>query len=122
MQVELAEEEYRLLLRLIESRVADYFMQIRHAILSTFKTELRQRKARLLTLREKLVHVAGNRIELSSEEVEELRRLLQEALHELPGEIWHTDSPEWRALLKDEKISIQHLLQRLAGTSEPSPA
>lgn len=45
-----------------------------------------------------------------------LREVLESAFQELKREIWHTDSREYRAALKDREAAIERLLQAL-----PSP-
>ncbi len=121
MKLQLSQKEYELLLPIIEQRIADYFMQIRHAVLSPFKQELRQKKLRLIAIRELLRNAPAAQIELSEEQVRTLVELLRETLHELPGEIRHSQSVDWRTGLKKEKEQLHRLLEKLeAHIPEPT--
>ncbi|MDQ7052630.1 MAG: hypothetical protein Q9P14_06990 [candidate division KSB1 bacterium] len=113
MKVSLTQKEYEALMPLIEQRVAQYFVQIRHAVLSPFKDDLRKKKIRLIAIRELLKNAPGTEIEFNEEQVQTLTELLHEILHELPGEIRHSQSVEWRTGLKEEKAKINNLLKKL---------
>ncbi|RMD96238.1 MAG: hypothetical protein D6814_11745 [Calditrichaeota bacterium] len=118
MKLTLSKDEYEVLLPLIECRIAEYFMQIRHAMLSSFKEELRLKKLNLIALREILKNAAGKEVDLTPAQADALMEFLQESLHEIPSEIWHTDNASWRQELKAERTTLQALLNRL----EPAPA
>ncbi len=113
MKVSLTQKEYEVLMPLIEQRIAEYFVQIRHAVLSPFKNDLRKNKIRLIAIRELLKNAPGTEIEFNEEQVQTLAELLHEILHELPGEIRHSQSVDWRTSLKEEKAQISNLLKKL---------
>jgi len=53
------------------------------------------------------------RIELTPEEAQVLRQVLECCLDDLRDEIRHTDKKDFRNRLKSQEESLKHLLQRL---------
>jgi hypothetical protein len=115
MKLSVTPEERELLCSLIKSRTAEFYVEIRHARLSSFKDDLKQKKNLLEKTKEALActRETGGEIDLTSEQAEVLAEFLQEELREKTSEIWHTDSSEWRDGLKAEKELILQLLQKM---------
>jgi hypothetical protein len=61
-------------------------------------------------------------LELTSEEAEQLRFILESYRTDLRGEIHETDSRTFRAQLKEREAVIDQLLQRLPLASEEASA
>jgi hypothetical protein len=55
------------------------------------------------------------RLELTSEEVEVLRHLLQTRLTDMPKEISHTATRDFREKLKKEEALLERLLKEMAA-------
>jgi len=55
------------------------------------------------------------RLELTPEEAELLRQVLECCLDDLRDEIRHTEKKGFRNMLKSQEESLKHLLQRLAS-------
>ena len=55
-------------------------------------------------------------IELSSQELESLRKVLVSSLSQLYDEIAHTDHREFRAGLKQERLRITAILDRVRAS------
>lgn len=117
MRVTLTKEEFAVLLPLIDRRLAEFYAEIRHAVVSAFKDDLRRRKRNLLMAREALKQARGVDVELSDEQVAALVELIRENLHEIPEEIRHSGSADWRDELREQKEVLQTLLHRLAPES-----
>ena len=58
------------------------------------------------------------RIELTDELARELRDTLRQDLDELATEISHTDSREFRALLQNRRLRLEHILGQLEYQAE----
>jgi hypothetical protein len=57
--------------------------------------------------------VAGMQLQLTSEELEVLRDLLSRELGNVKEEVYRTDSPEYKRLVKVREASILSLLAKL---------
>jgi hypothetical protein len=53
--------------------------------------------------------------ELTSEEAEVLREVLQFRIHELDVEIFHTDIHDYKDVLKHRRAVLQQVLEKLPG-------
>ncbi len=113
MQVQLTREEFNLLLPLIEDRIAEYYIEIRHADISSYKELLKTRKQQLQHVHELLISARENPADFSAEDTETLKTLINTILQDLPVEIRRSQSSHWREKLKKEKRLLQKILRRL---------
>ncbi len=120
MQVQLTREEFNLLLPLIEDRIAEYYVEIRHADVSGYKEDLKIKKRQLQHVHELLITAHENPTDFSAEDAETLRSLITTILNELPAEIRRSQSSHWREKLKKEKKMLHKILNRLKTTAGSS--
>lgn len=113
MQVHLTPQEKRTLLALVENRLLEYYTEIRHTRTYEYKELLKRNKRELEAVRNLLKKARSPRLELNDAISSRLIEVLQCLLHELPGEIRHTDRRHVRESLKDERIRIRRILHRL---------
>lgn len=59
-------------------------------------------------------------ISLSPDDAVIVREVVESSLVDLRKEIWHTDSREFRELLKARADALQRLLEELAAASVPT--
>lgn len=62
------------------------------------------------------------RVDLTSDQVKLLQQVLESSLRELRDEIRHTDSRDFRELLKSQESSLQELTHSLNASSVPAAA
>ncbi len=62
------------------------------------------------------------RVDLTSDQVKLLQQVLESSLRELRDEIRHTDSRDFRELLKSQESSLQELTHSLSASSVPAAA
>lgn len=58
-------------------------------------------------------------LELTAEEMTILEETLQRSLGDLEEEIGHTDSHEFKEMLKHRKRLLEHLLGKVSGAAVP---
>ncbi|MFQ5602401.1 MAG: hypothetical protein ACE5HS_03965 [bacterium] len=112
MQLNLSLNEHRVLLPILKSRIADYYMEIRRAMISPYKAELKRKKKHLSAIERMLEKLPQTdiSIELTQEQLDSLEDCIQVTLKEKASEIWHTDSARWRKNLINEKRQLNHIL------------
>jgi hypothetical protein len=81
----------------------------RLAAAAATSAEVEQREAR----RVPTYNVAGMQLQLTSDELEVLRDLLSRELGNVKEEVYRTDSPEYKRLVKVREASILSLLAKL---------
>ncbi len=59
-------------------------------------------------------------IELTDEERDLLRELLRQNRSEMEVEIFHTDSHDFKEILKRRRDALDHVLAKLAATLQPA--
>ncbi len=62
------------------------------------------------------------RVDLTSDQVKLLQQVLESSLRELRDEIRHTDSRDFRELLKSQESSLQELTHSLLASSVSAAA
>jgi len=55
-------------------------------------------------------------IEFTSEELEALRELLEHSQRELDVEVFRTDSPDFKQMLKNRRHTLEQILDKLSAT------
>jgi hypothetical protein len=55
--------------------------------------------------------------ELTAEELEVLRDILQHNLSEIDVEVFHTDTHDFKEMLKRRRNTVEHLLAKLPGSA-----
>jgi hypothetical protein len=60
-------------------------------------------------------------LQLTSEELELLRELVSRELGNVKGEVYKTDSPEYKRQLRARETSIIAILSKLQGEPAPTP-
>jgi NifB/MoaA-like Fe-S oxidoreductase len=113
MTIQLTKDEYEALLPLVERRISEFYTEIRRAMTSLFRDDLKKQKRILVAIREMLISASGNEVELTSEQASTLRECIEECLRNIPGEIRHTHTTTWRQSLKSEKALFQNILNKL---------
>lgn len=59
-------------------------------------------------------------LSISSEDAALLREVLEAALVDLRRELWHTDSREFRDLLRDRVQTLERMLEQIKEESAPA--
>lgn len=113
MEISLSAPEAELVLPLINERISDYYMEIRHAMVSDFKDQLKERKAKLIELRDAITSATKETVFLSKPQIETLAEIVQDGLHQAPAELHHTDNLEWRERLKKQLDDLRKLQEKL---------
>lgn len=57
------------------------------------------------------------KLDLSSEELALLQRIVRQYYMELRAEIYHTDSSQFKQKLKNEEVQLERLLKKLEAAS-----
>lgn len=115
MKIELLQEEYSLLLPLLKDHISEYYSEIRHTMTSSYKDHLKRKKQQLINLYYTLESTETGSILLTPEQTRNFIDFLQNQLHDMPSEIWHTDNSEWRSKLKSRKRMFACLLKKAEG-------
>lgn len=112
MAFQLSEQEMQVLLPLLEQRISEYYSEIRRAMSTELRQQLKSRKLVLADVHKRLA--AGvSRLTLTREQTRALSDIVQRALRDLPSELHHTDTSSMRQELRARKENLEQVMIKL---------